>query len=126
MNMAKSHKSLPKPTRRKTILKREKRIREELAKPESLADIRKEVKKYGVRNMDRDGWQKEFIFGLSRAAVAAGVDGFFIETHPDCDSALCDADSMLPLNRLEDLLKQLKAIDELIKPSLKNDNEGLY
>jgi len=91
-----------------------------------IMDSTHAIKKYGVRNMDKDGWQKEFIFGLSRAAVAAGVDGFFIETHPDCDSALCDADSMLPIDRLEDLMSQLKTIDELVKPSLKNDNEGLY
>lgn len=91
-----------------------------------IMDSTHAIKKYGVRSMDKDGWQKEFIFGLSRAAVAAGVDGFFIETHPDCDKALCDADSMLPLDRLEDLLGQLKAIDELVKPSLKYDNEGLY
>lgn len=101
------------------------KIMRELGYP-VIMDSTHAIKKYGVRNMDKDGWQKEFIFGLSRAAVAAGVDGFFIETHPDCDSALCDADSMLPLNRLEDLLKQLKAIDELVKPVLKSDNEGLY
>jgi len=90
-----------------------------------IMDSTHAIKKYGVRSMDKEGWQKEFIFGLSRAAVAAGVDGFFIETHPDCDSALCDADSMLPLDRLEDLMQQLKTIDELIKPSLAHDNEDL-
>jgi len=91
-----------------------------------IMDSTHAIKKYGVRSRDKEGWQKEFIFGLSRAAVAAGVDGFFIETHPNCDEALCDADSMLPLDRLEDLLGQLKVIDEIVKPALQADNEGLY
>ncbi len=68
----------------------------------------------------------EFIFGLTRAGVAAGVDALFIETHPDCDGALCDAASMLPLQKLEELLKQAKAIDELIKPHLPYDEVGIY
>lgn len=84
------------------------------------------IKKYGVRSNDKSTWTKEFIFGLSRAAVAAGVDGFFIETHPDCDNALCDADSMLPLDRLEELLRQLKDIDAIVKPHIKNDSVGLF
>ena len=91
-----------------------------------IMDTTHALKKYGVRNTDKSGWAKEFIFGLSRAAVAMGVDGFFIETHPDCNSALCDADSMLPLGRLEELMRQLKGIDELIKSDLKNDDVGLY
>ncbi|KAA3617261.1 MAG: 3-deoxy-8-phosphooctulonate synthase [Calditrichaeota bacterium] len=91
-----------------------------------IMDSTHALKKYGVRNNDKSGWAKEFIFGLSRSAVAMGVDGFFIETHPDCDSALCDADSMLPLGRMEELMRQLKEIDHLIKPNLKGDDQGLY
>ncbi len=91
-----------------------------------IMDSTHALKKYGVRSMDKSTWSKDFIFGLSRAAVAAGVDGFFIETHPDCNNALCDADSMLPLDRLEDLMMQLKEIDEIIKPNIKRDEEGLY
>lgn len=91
-----------------------------------IMDSTHAIKKYGVRSNDKSTWSKEFIFSLSRAAVAAGVDGFFIETHPDCDSALCDADSMLPLNRLEDLLTQLIEIDNVIKPHIHNDSKGLY
>ncbi len=83
------------------------------------------IRKYGVSSSDKRGGAKEFIFGLSRAGVAAGVDCVFIETHPDCDNALCDAASMLPLQRFEDLLRQLKAIDELIKPHLSHDEDGL-
>ena len=84
------------------------------------------IRKYGVSSSDRRGGAKEFIFPLTRAGVAAGIDGLFIETHPDCDSALCDAASMLPLQKLEELLKQVKAIDELVKPHLQDDEKGLY
>ncbi len=83
------------------------------------------IRKYGVSSSDKRGGAKEFIFGLSRAGVAAGVDAVFIETHPDCDNALCDAASMLPLQRLEDLLNQLTAIDKLIKPHMARDEMGL-
>ena len=62
---------------------------------------------------------------MTRAGTAAGIDGVFIEVHPDCDNALCDAASMLPLERLEDLLKQVKAIDEIVKPILADDELGL-
>lgn len=60
------------------------------------------------------GGNSEFIEPLARAAVACGVDGVFIETHPNCSKALCDAATMLPLDRLEGLLKQLLKISKLI------------
>ena len=84
------------------------------------------IRKYGVSSSDRRGGAKEFIFSLTRAGVAAGVDAVFIESHPDCNNALCDAASMLPLQRLEDLLKQVIAIDKLVKPQLEFDEVGLY
>jgi 2-dehydro-3-deoxyphosphooctonate aldolase (KDO 8-P synthase) len=83
------------------------------------------IRKYGVSSSDKRGGAKEFIFALSRAGTAAGIDAIFIETHPDCDNALCDAASMLPLQRLEDLLEQVKAIDTVVKPVLARDEEGL-
>ncbi len=64
---------------------------------------------------ERSGGDPQFIGTLARAAVAAGVDGVFIETHPDCSKALCDASTMLELDRLEELLKQLMAIDSCVK-----------
>jgi 2-dehydro-3-deoxyphosphooctonate aldolase (KDO 8-P synthase) len=64
---------------------------------------------------EKSGGTPDLIEPLARAAVACGVDGVFIETHPDCDNALCDAATMLPLNRLEELLKQLVAIDSCVK-----------
>ncbi|MBD3223739.1 MAG: 3-deoxy-8-phosphooctulonate synthase [Caldithrix sp.] len=84
------------------------------------------VRKYGVSSSDRRGGAKEYIFPLTRAGVAAGVDALFIESHPDCDNALCDAASMLPLQKLEALLRQAKAIDEMVKPTLTDDETGLY
>ncbi len=57
------------------------------------------------------GGNPEFILPLARAAAAVGVDGFFIETHPDPKKALSDASSMMKLDRMESLLKQLKEID---------------
>jgi 2-dehydro-3-deoxyphosphooctonate aldolase (KDO 8-P synthase) len=60
------------------------------------------------------GGQPQFILPLARAAVACGCDALFLETHPDVHNALCDKDSMLPLDRLEELLIQVKAIDQIV------------
>ena len=56
------------------------------------------------------GGEREFVALLARAAVAAGVDGVFVETHPDPSRALCDAASQWPLDRLEPLLETLLEI----------------
>lgn len=61
------------------------------------------------------GGNPEFIPPLARAAAAVGVDGFFIETHPEPRKALSDASSMIKLDKMEGLLKQLKEISELSK-----------
>lgn len=61
------------------------------------------------------GGNPEFIPHLARAAAAVGVDGFFIETHPDPRKALSDASSMIKLDKMEDLLKQLKEISDISK-----------
>lgn len=53
------------------------------------------------------GGQREFAPFLARAAAAAGVDGFFIETHPDPSRALSDGPNMIPLHQMEDFLKML-------------------
>lgn len=58
------------------------------------------------------GGDPAFIFPLARAAVATGIDALFVETHPCPSEALCDADSMLPLGKLEELLRELKRLDE--------------
>ncbi|MBM5814333.1 MAG: 3-deoxy-8-phosphooctulonate synthase [Cyanobacteria bacterium M_DeepCast_100m_m1_067] len=56
------------------------------------------------------GGQREFVAPLARAAVAVGVDGLFLEVHPNPDKALSDGPNMVPLHRLEALLRQLLAI----------------
>ena len=63
----------------------------------------------------RSGGQREFVGHLSRAAVAAGADGVFLEVHPDPDSALCDGANSLPLHELRSLLTTLKGIHGLIR-----------
>ncbi len=63
----------------------------------------------------RSGGQPQFIFPLSRAAVATGCNALFIETHPCVEQALCDGANMLPLNHLRDLLIQLKELHEVVR-----------
>jgi 2-dehydro-3-deoxyphosphooctonate aldolase (KDO 8-P synthase) len=60
------------------------------------------------------GGQREFIAPLSRAAVAAGIDGLFMEVHPDPDKALCDGPNSIPLAQIENLLKQLIRVQEAV------------
>ena len=64
---------------------------------------------------EKSGGQREFVEHLARAAVAVGVAGVFIETHQDPDNAPSDGLNMIPLNKLENLLRQLTDIDNLIK-----------
>lgn len=64
---------------------------------------------------DRSGGQREFVPVLARAAVGAGVAGLFMETHPDPDQALSDGPNAWPLDQLEPLLRQLLAIDAVVK-----------
>lgn len=67
---------------------------------------------------DSSGGQREFVEYLSRAAVATGIDGIFMEVHEDPDKAMCDGPNSIPLNELPALLKNLKAIDALIKQAV--------
>ena len=64
---------------------------------------------------DKSGGQREFVEYLSRAAVAVGVAGIFMEVHQDPDNAPSDGPNMIPLSNLENLLKQLIEIDNIIK-----------
>ena len=61
------------------------------------------------------GGEREFVPVLARAAVAVGVAGVFIETHPDPDKAPSDGPNMVPLKAMEDLLRRLVAFDRLAK-----------
>jgi 2-dehydro-3-deoxyphosphooctonate aldolase (KDO 8-P synthase) len=61
------------------------------------------------------GGQREFVPVLARAAVAAGVSGIFMETHPDPAKALSDGPNAFPLGHLQEMLQTLMAIDALVK-----------
>ncbi len=69
------------------------------------------------------GGQREFVPVLARAAVAVGVAGLFMETHPDPANALSDGPNAVPLKHMRALLQQLLALDRVIKaqPLLEND-----
>ena len=64
---------------------------------------------------DRSSGQREFVPALARAAVAVGIAGIFMETHPNPDQALCDGPNSWPLNKMRLLLKSLKEIDQAVK-----------
>ncbi len=61
------------------------------------------------------GGERKFVYALSKAAVSQGIAGLFIETHDDPDNAPSDGPNMLHLNTLENFLKNIKLIDDLIK-----------
>ncbi len=61
------------------------------------------------------GGRRAQVAELARAGMAVGMAGLFIEAHPEPESARCDGPSALPLNKLESLLTQVRAIDELVK-----------
>ncbi len=63
---------------------------------------------------DRTGGDRRFVPALARAAAAVGVDGFFFETHPEPDRALCDGPNALPLADVRDLFQRLAEIDDLV------------
>ncbi len=69
------------------------------------------------------GGQREFVPVLARAAVAVGIAGLFMETHPDPNKAMSDGPNAVPLKHMRALLEQLLALDRVIKaqPLLEND-----
>jgi 2-dehydro-3-deoxyphosphooctonate aldolase (KDO 8-P synthase) len=64
---------------------------------------------------DSSGGQREFVPVLARAAVAAGISGLFLETHPRPDEALSDGPNSWPLGRMRELLEGLVELDRLVK-----------
>ncbi|MDX2425210.1 MAG: 3-deoxy-8-phosphooctulonate synthase [Cycloclasticus sp.] len=69
------------------------------------------------------GGQREFVPTLARAAVAAGISGVFMETHPDPDKALSDGPNSVPLGRMKELLSIMKTIDAAVKQAGLLENE---
>jgi 2-dehydro-3-deoxyphosphooctonate aldolase (KDO 8-P synthase) len=68
---------------------------------------------------DKSGGQREFVPALARAAVAVGISGLFMETHPRPDEALSDGPNSWPLAKMKELLETLKIIDEQTKKIIK-------
>jgi len=66
----------------------------------------------------KSGGQREFIPALARAAVAVGISGLFMETHPDPDKALSDGPNSWPLDKMKSLLETLVALDREVKKNL--------
>lgn len=64
---------------------------------------------------EKSGGQREFVPVLARAAVAAGISGIFMETHPNPDQALSDGPNAWPLNKMKDLLSVLVDLDQVVK-----------
>jgi len=61
------------------------------------------------------GGQREFVPVLARAAIAVGISGIFMETHPDPANAMSDGPNAVPLHKMKELLESLKGIDQLVK-----------
>ncbi len=80
-----------------------------------LFDATHVVRNYGMPSGDPRGGTPELVPLLVRAAVAAGCDGLFLETHPDPPHALCDASSMIPLRAIGEILRPAKAIHDLVR-----------
>lgn len=76
-------------------------------------------------NGGSSGGQRQFVPVLARAAVAVGVSGLFMETHPNPCEALSDGPNAVPLHKMRDLLSSLVEIDRVVKsrPLLENDFE---
>jgi 2-dehydro-3-deoxyphosphooctonate aldolase (KDO 8-P synthase) len=66
----------------------------------------------------RSGGEKQYMPMLSRAAVAVGVDGVFMEVHPDPDKALSDGPNMLRVDELVPLLRLLKRLDQEVRDTV--------
>ena len=85
-------------------------------------DITHSIRKYGIPSADPNGGAREFLPTIARAGVAAGVDGVFIETHPEPSKALCDAASQLCVYDLEAFIQPLLELHEV---TLKYKNQSV-
>jgi 2-dehydro-3-deoxyphosphooctonate aldolase (KDO 8-P synthase) len=78
-------------------------------------DITHAIRKYGIPSKDPRGGTRQFLSVLARAGVAAGVDGLFIEAHPNPPDALCDAASQYYLDDLEKFVRPLLDLHNLVR-----------
>lgn len=70
------------------------------------------------------GGQREFIPSIVRSAVALGIEGLFMEVHPDPEKALSDATTQYPISQIKSLLKELIGLDRYVKREILNSNES--
>ncbi|MFH1074001.1 MAG: 3-deoxy-8-phosphooctulonate synthase [Candidatus Firestonebacteria bacterium] len=80
-----------------------------------IFDVTHAVRIPGFTSKDKRGGTPEMIMPMALSGIAAGSAGLFVETHPDCRNALCDASSMLPLNKLKALLEKAKKIYKVVR-----------
>lgn len=80
-----------------------------------IFDITHSIRRYGIPSKDPRGSNREYLTTIARAGVAAGVDGLFVEAHPNPAEALCDAASQVPLDQLESFLTPLLEIHRLVQ-----------
>lgn len=78
-------------------------------------DITHCIRRYGIPSSDPNGGTRQYLGPIARAGVGAGIDGIFIEAHPEPSKALCDAASQYPLDQLEEFLKPLIEIHNIEK-----------
>ena len=79
-----------------------------------MFDVTHSLQKPGGLAASADGRRAD-VTQLARAGMSQGLAALFLEAHPDPDKALCDGPCALPLNRLEEFLQQMKAVDDLVK-----------
>lgn len=77
-------------------------------------DVTHSIRKYGIPSADPTGGARQYLEVLARSGVAAGVDGLFVETHPCPSEALCDAASQLDISKLEEFMKPLIEIHNIV------------
>lgn len=77
-------------------------------------DVTHSIRKYGIPSADPSGGARQYLEVLGRAGIAAGIDGLFIETHPCPSEALCDAASQLDISKLEEYMKPLIEIHNIV------------
>ena len=80
-----------------------------------IFDITHSIRRYGIPSKDPQGSSREYLNTLARAGVAAGVDGIFVEAHPNPAQALCDAASQIALDQIEAFLRPLIDIHDLVR-----------
>lgn len=80
-----------------------------------IFDITHSIRRYGIPSKDPRGSSREYLTTIARAGVAAGVDGIFVEAHPDPPQALCDAASQVAVDQMEAFLRPLIDIHNLVR-----------